>query len=190
MALVTRLVMIRHGESRAQVVGLVSGHDSCVGLSEAGAGQARRLAERLARTGELVEVDAVHTSLLRRAQETAEAISPSMGAPQIQQDCRWCEIHPGAAERMTWGEMRLRFPPRGDPDDPMARRLPGMETWAEMYERVGQGLQELARTHAGGTVVVVTSGGPIGATVDRRAGRHFFSAWRCRRPLRSRVRKT
>lgn len=164
MAWVTRLVMIRHGESRAQVAGLVSGHDSCVGLSETGAGQARRLAQRLARTGELVGVGAVYTSLLRRAQKTAEAISPSMGAQQMQQDCRWCEIHPGAAEGMTWAEMRVRFPPHGDPDDPVARRLPDMETWAEMYERVGHGLRELARTHAGGTVVVVTSGGPIGAS--------------------------
>ena len=156
--------MIRHGESGAQVSGLVSGHDSCVGLSELGADQARRLARRLARTGELAQVDAVYTSLLRRAQETAEAIAPSMGSPPVLRDCRWCEIHPGAAEGMTWGEMRVRFPPDGDPDDPVARRLPEMETWAEMYERVGNVLREVTRTHEGGTVVVVTSGGPIGAS--------------------------
>jgi probable phosphoglycerate mutase len=173
VASVTRLALIRHGESGAQVAGLVSGHDSCLGLSETGADQARRLAERLARTGELAEVNVVYTSLLRRAQETAGAIGASMGSPQVLQDCRWCEIHPGTAEGMTWEEMRVRFPPEGDPDDPVARRLPEMETWEEMYERVGNGLHEVTRTHKGGTIVVVTSGGPIGASFVTLGGASY-----------------
>jgi probable phosphoglycerate mutase len=173
MATVTRLVMIRHGESTAQLSGLVSGHDSCLGLSETGRSQAHRLARRFADYGELGHVDAVYTSLLRRAQETADAIAQGTGWPTAPAECRWCEIHPGVAEGLTWSEMRDRFPPVGDPDDPIARRLPAMETWAEMYERVGNALHELAVTHAGGTIVVVTSGGPIGASFVSLAGANY-----------------
>ena len=69
--------------------------------------------------------------------------------------------------------MRLRFPPVGNADDPVARRLPEMETWAEMYERVGTSLTAAARDHAGGTVVVVTSGGPVGASFVTLGGETY-----------------
>jgi len=164
MASRTRVILVRHGESNAQAAGLVSGHATCTGLSRRGAEQAGALARRLSRTGEFDGADVVHTSLLLRAQETADVIAEAVGSPRIHQSCDWCEIHPGAAEGLTWDEMRIRFPPIGDPDDPRNRRLPEMETWAEMYERVGQSLRTVAHEHAGGTVVAVTSGGPVGAS--------------------------
>lgn len=160
----TRLVLIRHGESRAQVAGVVSGHHTCSGLSERGLEQAGLLSEHFARSGELADVEVIFTSLLPRAQQTAAAISEAVGAPTARPECAWCEIQPGAAEGLTWDEMRARYPPIGDPDDPVARRLPEMETWAEMYARVGRRLHEVSRQHAGETVVIVTSGGPIGAS--------------------------
>jgi broad specificity phosphatase PhoE len=39
----TQLVIIRHGESDANVAGLLSGHDTCTGLSDRGAQQAALL---------------------------------------------------------------------------------------------------------------------------------------------------
>ena len=39
----TRLVVIRHGESMAQVNGIISGHNTCVGLSDLGRAQAGAL---------------------------------------------------------------------------------------------------------------------------------------------------
>lgn len=160
----TRLILIRHGESNAQVAGLVSGHSTCTGLSDLGARQAQALAVRLARSGELADTEVIYTSLLLRAQQTAAAIAEAVGSPLVHQSCDWCEIHPGIAEGLTWDEMRVRFPPSGNSYDPVARRLPEMETWAEMFERVGQSLNTAAREHAGGTVVAVTSGGPVGAS--------------------------
>lgn len=164
MAPRTRLVLIRHGESNAQVAGLVSGHDTCTGLSERGVEQAQALATYLAQSGDLADTDVVYTSLLLRAQQTASAIAEAVGSPPVHRSCDWCEIHPGVAEGLTWDEMRVRFPPVGNAYDPVARRLPEMETWAEMYERVGESLNEAAREYAGGTVVAVTSGGPVGAS--------------------------
>lgn len=61
-------------------------------------------------------------------------------------------------------QYRTIAPETRDPDDPNARRLPGMETWAEMYERVGQRLRIIADERVGETVTAVTSGGPIGAS--------------------------
>jgi broad specificity phosphatase PhoE len=66
--------------------------------------------------------------------------------------------------------MRRRFAPNGDPDDPVRRRLPGMETWAEMYQRVGNRLREAALEFAGGCIVVVAHGGTVGASFVTLAG--------------------
>jgi len=173
MAPVTRLVLIRHGESNAQVAGLVSGHDTCTGLSERGVEQARALAAHLARSEDLAHVDIVYTSLLLRTQQTASAIAEVIGSAPVRQSCDWCEIHPGVAEGLTWDEMRIRFPPVGNAYDPVARRLPEMETWAEMYERVGQSLHKAARDYEGGTVVAVTSGGPVGASFVTLGGETY-----------------
>ena len=60
----TRLVLIRHGESDAQVNGYLSGHDACQGLSDLGRTQVAALRDRLASTGELADVDRVYTSLI------------------------------------------------------------------------------------------------------------------------------
>lgn len=160
----TRVVLIRHGESNAQVDGLVSDHSTCTGLSRRGANQAAALARRLSETSELTDANIVQTSLLLRAQQTASAVAAATGSPPIDQSCDWCEIHPGSAEGLTWDQMRTRFPPAGDPDDPIARRLPGMETWAEMYQRVGKCLRTITDERAGGTIIAVTSGGPVGAS--------------------------
>src|SRR4051812_31272154 len=94
----TRLVLIRHGESAAQVGGFLSGHDTCTGLSDEGRRQAGVLRDRLLATRELGDVDAVYTSILRRAGETTEIIGPALGEALPQQECEWCEIHPGEAE--------------------------------------------------------------------------------------------
>lgn len=160
----TRLVLIRHGESDAQVNGYLSGHDACKGLSEHGRGQAFALRDRLATTGELGAVDAAYTSVLRRAIETSEILGPVLGAATPEQECAWCEIHAGEAEGLTWDEFRERYPVVGDAADPYRSRAPGAESWAEFYVRAGTRLRRIAQDHPGERVVVVAHGGIIGAS--------------------------
>jgi probable phosphoglycerate mutase len=161
----TRLILIRHGHSTSQQGGIVSGHDTCGGLSAQGAEQAQRLAARLARTKELGDVDVIHTSLLTRAHQTAAAVRVALGVTSdVVEDCGFCELHPGEAEGMTWGAMLAKWPAAGDPDDPYLRRLPGMETWSEVAHRAGARLRELAAERVGATSVVVTHGGVVGAS--------------------------
>jgi probable phosphoglycerate mutase len=160
----TRLTLIRHGESRAQSEGFLSGHDTCKGLSDAGRRQAEALRDRLLATGELAAADAVYTSILPRAIETAEIIAPALGELAPQQECAWCEIHAGEAEGLTWAEVEERYPNRGGPADPFRARLPGAETWAEFLVRAGARLRRTADDHPGEHVVVVCHGGVVGAS--------------------------
>ena len=77
--LATRLVLVRHGESVAQDQGFLSGHDTCVGLSDEGRRQAAALRDRLVASGELGAVDVVFTSVLERTLETAAILAPAFG---------------------------------------------------------------------------------------------------------------
>ncbi|MEA3218898.1 MAG: hypothetical protein QOJ19_5054, partial [Acidimicrobiia bacterium] len=68
--LITRLLLVRHGESVATVQRRLAGVRSCRGLSPLGVEQAERLAARLA-AGNERPIDVVVTSPLTRAMETA-----------------------------------------------------------------------------------------------------------------------
>jgi 2,3-bisphosphoglycerate-dependent phosphoglycerate mutase len=67
----TRIVLVRHGESLAQELGILGGHTGCTGLSTRGRRQAGALRERLASTGELAGAAALYASVMPRAIETA-----------------------------------------------------------------------------------------------------------------------
>jgi 2,3-bisphosphoglycerate-dependent phosphoglycerate mutase len=160
----THLFLIRHGESRAQVKALLSGHDTCTGLSDRGRRQAEALRDRLAKTRELADIDVLYTSILPRTIETAEIIAPALGGPAPQSECEWCEIHAGEAEGLTFPEFQERYPALGHPDDPFRDRIPGGETWAEFSVRVGARLGRVPREHPGRRVAVVGHGGTISAS--------------------------
>ena len=160
----TRVIVIRHGESQAQAAHILSGHDTCSGLTDLGRAQVGALNARLVRTGELGAVDAVYTSILPRAQETAEILRPALGDRPAGAECAWCEIHSGEAEGMDFDEMRAKYMPGIRYADPYARPIPDGESWADLYTRVGTRLQRAAADHEGETSVVVGHGGTIGAS--------------------------
>lgn len=163
---VTRIVLVRHGESAAQAGGFVGGHEGCQGLSELGRRQARALAERLS-AGELGPVAEVYASVMQRAVETAEILAPALGHRGATQDCDLCELHPGDADGLTWDEVARRWPASDDGDD-VARFITNAETWDEMHERVGRTLERLADRHRGETVLVACHGGVVAhAMFDR-----------------------
>jgi probable phosphoglycerate mutase len=157
----TRLVLIRHGESRSTVEQVVGGHEGCTGLSDLGRRQAEALASRLQKTGELADASVLLTSILPRAIETAEIIAPALGGLVSKQDCDLCEIHPGEADGLPWEEFRARYIPEGAVRDPYRAWSPGGESWATFMARVGTTLGDIARRHEGETVVVVCHGGVI-----------------------------
>lgn len=158
----TRLVLIRHGESRSTVDRVVGGHRGCSGLTDRGVRQAKALRDRLTRTGELATATAVLTSVLPRAIETAEIIAPAFRGLEIEQRCELCEIHPGEGDGLTWEEFTALYRPEGMASgNPYRAMAPEGESWASFFVRVGEALLRAAADHAGGTVVVVCHGGVV-----------------------------
>jgi len=157
----TRLILIRHGESRATVDGVVGGHASCRGLTDRGRRQAGALRERLRSTREL-EADVLLTSVLPRAIETAQIVSPAFGDLEPEQDCDLCELHPGECDGLGWADYRERygFDMRAEPERPMS---PGGESLSSFQARVEARVARVMRDHAGKTVVIVSHGGVVSA---------------------------
>ena len=173
----TTVVVIRHGEARCNVDGVVGGEKGCTGLTARGIAQVEALAARLARSGELAGVDALYASTLPRAIETARLLAPALdrwrsGPPlEVVQDCGLCELHPGEADGLTWPEFAERYgEPRWDtdPDQPLA---PGAESWAGFQARAAEAVTRIVEAHPGQLVVVACHAGVVGATVY-----HFLPA--------------
>jgi probable phosphoglycerate mutase len=164
----TRLVLVRHGESRGQEDRFVAGHDGCKGLSVRGRAQVIALRDRLAATGELGGDVVLYASVMPRAVETATILAPALGEPEVRQSCDLCEFHPGIGDGLPWDEFDARFPrPDGAVFDPDYRRVPGGDTWNEMMARVGGAIDRLIADHRGSTIVVACHGGPIVQVVLR-----------------------
>lgn len=158
----TRLFLIRHGESVAQVEGFVSGHDTCRGLSDLGRQQVQALHDRLARTGE-IQADVLLTSVLPRAIETASIIAPAIGGHEPVQDCDLCEIHPGDGEGLTWSEWQEKY--FRDDYDPSMPSAPNGESWIGFSERVANALKRYVEEHADKVIVAAVHGGVIEASI-------------------------
>jgi broad specificity phosphatase PhoE len=153
-----RLLLIRHGETDWNRAGRWQGHAD-VPLSDQGRVQASALGERLRALGEAFE--AIYTSDLARARDTAEAIATALGLRPTE-DPAWREMDLGRWSGSSRDEIRELYAdewrriaagedlPRG-----------GGETLAAFGARVGQALERLAALHAGRLVAVVTHGGTI-----------------------------
>lgn len=153
-----RFLLVRHGESEWNAQARWQGRGDPP-LSERGRTQARAAAERLRGFA-----GAVVSSPLRRAHETAEIIASVLGLGRVVFVTDLQEVDTGAWSGLTSDEIAERFP-----DEWLALRegrhegWPGGETRAGFVQRVIAAVEELARQHADGEVLVVTHGGPIGA---------------------------
>lgn len=157
----TRLLLIRHGESQVSVDGLVGGLATCNGLSDLGRRQAAALRDRLAVTHELDPVDALIASTLPRARETAEIISPAIGNLPVVEDADVCELHPGEADGMAYDDYVAKYGWRDMEADPDLELSPGGESIAAFHRRVGSALTRIADEHPEQTVVIACHGGVV-----------------------------
>ena len=168
----TRLVLVRHGESQVTVNRVVGGPRSCSGLSAFGRRQAERLHERWLNQPEFVP-DFVYSSAYPRARETAEIVLPAFTGRDILVDPDLGEHDPGPdCDGLTYVEFEQKF---GNPDwenDPYGITFPGGETIAQFQFRIGTAVRRLIDDHEDATVVVFCHGGVID-TVLRQALRTF-----------------
>ncbi len=157
----TRLVLIRHGEARCNVDGVIGGPHGDGGLTARGRAQARALAERLVRTGELGAASALYTSVLGRSVQTAALLAPGLPSLEAVPDCGLCELHPGVADALSWTEYAVRYGALNSDERPGSPFAPGAESWAGFHERVERALGALIVRHPGELVVAVVHGGVI-----------------------------
>jgi 2,3-bisphosphoglycerate-dependent phosphoglycerate mutase len=153
----TTLHVVRHGETDWNRERRVQGHTD-VPLNEEGRRQALALAEELSAT----HLDAVYSSDLLRASETARLLLGKRATPLVEDpDLR--ERHFGTWEGLTDEAIRARYP------QAVIGSWGDAETVDAMDSRVIGAIERIARSHDEGTVLVVTHGGPIRA-LYRHAG--------------------
>jgi probable phosphoglycerate mutase len=151
------LVLVRHGETHWNTESRIQGHSDSA-LTPRGRAQARAIAARLAAG----RFDALVSSDLGRARDTAAAIAARTGLPALE-DARLRERNFGVGEGLTYGELDRRFPEvfarvrETDPD----YRIPGGESRREFHDRVVGAFTSLAGRHDGARIVVVTHGGVL-----------------------------
>ncbi len=153
----TRIIAIRHGETAWNVDTRIQGQLD-VGLNRKGRWQARRVARALADE----PVQALYSSHLSRAWDTARAISVTTGqAPQAVEALR--ERGFGTLQGKTFTEIEAAWPDqalRWRQRDPQWTPQGG-ESLLELRERVVQATSDLAQRHLGGQIVLVAHGGVL-----------------------------
>lgn len=178
----TKLVLVRHGQTDWNARGLLQGNAD-VPLDETGRAQAQALAQVLGGK----RVDAVYSSPLSRAYETALAIAQARGL-DVGRRAELREIgvgiYTGLRPDRIPAEVRTAW--SANPDFPMPAGVPeatgsaaaayvegrqfGGESLNMVLERSRQALRDLARQHCGQTVVIVTHGGVIQIALTQANG--------------------
>jgi broad specificity phosphatase PhoE len=154
---VTTLLLARHGESDWNRSKRWQGFADRP-LTALGRQQAEQLADRL----DGIELDAVYSSDLRRARDTAEAVARRKGLA-VSATAALREVDVGSWSGLTRSEVETRFP------DAYARWLRGAEGWVdgETYEQLGgrviKAIRQIAADHDGKRVLVVAHGGTLRA---------------------------
>jgi alpha-ribazole phosphatase len=143
--------LVRHGETEWNAENRMCGRTD-VPLSEAGRWQAKSLAARLTP----IPYEALYSSPLERALETAHLIAESVGLQPIL-DERLVELDYGQWEGKTLAEIMSNDPKtlRAWDADPGQVAPPGGESGLEAQQRVVSFLDFLAAGHPQGHVLVV-----------------------------------
>lgn len=131
----------------------MQGGSSDTELSETGKIQAQRLGEAL--KGE--RIDAIYSSPLKRALDTAQVIA-SHHELRVEVEPDFREIEAGELEGLSLAEFSTSFSQfilrwrEGNGQE----RLPGGESVAELADRVWDAIQRIKKKHDGGVVAIVT----------------------------------
>jgi probable phosphoglycerate mutase len=165
MAVITSLLLIRHGEAHCNVAGLAGGEKTCTGLTERGRTQVRLLAERLCAEA---PPDLLYAAPRRRVRESAQILSGTLGLP-VRIEPELSGPDHGEADGRSWDEIKAAFggPAQSDPDRPYA---PGSETWNQYLARAGAALSGLIRRHEGQHILIAGHGETVDAAATLLLG--------------------
>lgn len=147
----TRLLLIRHGESTANREDVFSGHYD-VELEEKGKKQAIQTAQYLVST---YQIDKVYASDLKRAFATGKAVADLLGLEVIANPALR-EIDGGKWEKVKFADLPKMYPEDYQiwMEDIGRARCTGGESTEEVAKRVYEAVLKIAKENDGKTVVV------------------------------------
>ncbi|HEY2973972.1 MAG TPA: histidine phosphatase family protein [Pyrinomonadaceae bacterium] len=157
MSLTTHVVIIRHGQSQGNAEGRFGGHTDTP-LSPRG----RRQAEATARALAPEKLDAIYSSDLPRAIETATPLARLTGAP-LENTEALRERSVGVMEGLTFEEAAEQHP---EQYQALLRRdfehvLLGGESYRQTLDRASRKLDEVIEQHKGGRIALFAHTGTI-----------------------------
>jgi len=151
----TTALLIRHGQTDWNVERRWQGHYDAP-LNAAGREQACRLARRLAGW----PIEAIYSSDLRRAAETAQILGDAVGLTPVL-DPAWRELHVGAFEGHTREEIRERFPEAWAQMSQGFIQAPQGESLSELGRRVAPRFEQLLAEHEAQMFAIVSHGATL-----------------------------
>ncbi len=158
----TKIILIRHGESMANSEGIFAGHLN-VDLSPKGELQAQKTAEYIA---ENFKVDRVLASDLKRAYRTADFTAKKFGL-KTEPDQRFREIEAGEWDGKLFDKLPIDYPQdyalwKTDIGNALCT---GGESVKDLSTRIMKALTDVALKNDGKTVVIGTHATPVRAAM-------------------------
>jgi probable phosphoglycerate mutase len=164
----TTVLLVRHGQTPT-TGRVLPGRAKGLSLADEGRTQAGVAAERIA---SLARVDAVYSSPLERARQTAAPIAAARGLTTIvDRGLNECDFG-----EWTGAELKslMKLPEwQSVQRAPSTFRFPGGESFTEMQTRMVTCLDGLRADHPGGTIVCVSHADTIKAAAAHALGTHL-----------------
>ncbi len=158
---ITKLTVIRHGETEWNKIGLQQGHlDSP--LTEIGIKQAQAVTGKLSNE----KIDVIYSSDLGRAMRTAEIIADELDL-KIIPDKNLRERNLGILQGITKKEFAEKCPEEyskflsGDPN----YQFPNGESARQRYDRNIKGIIDIVSNHKGQNILIVSHGGVLNSLI-------------------------
>ena len=169
----TRLILVRHGETTWNVSGHYQGRTD-TDLSDRGRRQASALARRL----RSVHLDAIYSSPLRRALDTVEQVAGDAGR-EVLVECGFTEIEHGLWGGLHRSEVEERY---GETlrlwlENPTLADVPGAESLEEVRSRVYEAISRTLEKHPGQTILICTHDAVLKVLITSALGLGLDSFW-------------
>jgi len=152
-----KVYLIRHGESIGNVLGINQGQKNDFSLTQKGVDQSKRIAEKLATE----PIDAVYSSDLKRAMETAEIMSKLHGLQPIP-DKRLRERDFGDLDEKnllkSW-KAHVNKTVEKEGLDPWEVKAPNGESDKDHWDRLQDFFNEKVKQHPNDTIIAIAHAG-------------------------------
>lgn len=154
---VTRLYLVRHGQSAGNAEGRFGGHGPTP-LSELGKQQAALAAHSLAKE----KINVIYSSDLLRAVQTAEPLAKLLNI-EINPTADFRERHVGVLEGLTFDEARAQYPKDyfALVNREVSHVITNGESYRQLLDRTTETLNSILRRHRGERISIFAHTGTI-----------------------------